>query len=83
MSAPRVSVLVPAFNVERWIESALRSVLRQTMSDFELVVLDDASTDGTRDVIARLSDPRLRIYCNPSNLGQCGNWDRRGRGAPC
>jgi glycosyltransferase involved in cell wall biosynthesis len=76
MSAPRVSVLVPAFNVERWIESALRSVLRQTMSDFELVVVDDASTDGTRDVIARLSDPRLRIYCNPANLGQCGNWDR-------
>ena len=58
-----MSVIVPAYNVERWIGEAIDSALRQSESRFELVVVDDGSTDGTADVVRRkaASDPRIRL----------------------
>lgn len=60
MSAPLVSVIMPCWNRERFIADAIRSVLGQTFTDLELIVVDDGSTDGTRDVVASFQDPRLR-----------------------
>jgi glycosyltransferase involved in cell wall biosynthesis len=73
---PRVSVCIAAFNAAPWIRRAVRSVQAQTYSDFEVIVVDDASTDGTPDHVRALDDPRIRLLCNSRNLGQAGNWNR-------
>ena len=59
--SPAISVIVPAFNVEPYIGAAIQSVLDQTRGDFELIVVDDGSTDATARVVAGFSDPRLRL----------------------
>ena len=71
-SAPPVSVVVPAYNRVATIGAAIESVLRQTYPDFELVVVDDGSTDGTLDAARRVADPRLRIVAAPRNMGAAG-----------
>ncbi|HET7315120.1 glycosyltransferase family 2 protein [Salinisphaera sp.] len=69
-SAPRVSVFIPAFNAERYIAQAIESVLSQTWSDFELLIIDDGSTDNTSAVLDRYAgDARVRIEYNDSNRG--------------
>lgn len=73
---PAVSVCVPAFEHARWIGRAIDSVLAQTLGDFELIVVDDCSTDGTADVVAHRRDPRIRLVRNERNLGAAGNWNR-------
>jgi glycosyltransferase involved in cell wall biosynthesis len=73
---PEVSVCIPAYNGEAYLGRAIASVLAQTFSDFELVVVDDASTDGTAAVVGRFADPRFRLVRNETNLGQEGNWNR-------
>lgn len=66
---PAVSIVVPAYNHEAFVEAALRSALSQTMSDLELIVIDDASADRTRAVIDGVDDPRIRRYYHEKNLG--------------
>ncbi len=62
MSAPAFSVVLKAFNEEDWIADAIRSVLAQSMADFELIVVDDGSTDGTAAVVEGFqTDPRVRL----------------------
>jgi glycosyltransferase involved in cell wall biosynthesis len=56
---PTVSVVIPAYNHERFIGAAIESVLDQSFEDFELIVIDDGSTDGTGEVIKRYNDNRL------------------------
>jgi glycosyltransferase involved in cell wall biosynthesis len=58
---PRVSVVVPTYNGSSLLVETLETVLAQTMEDFELIVVDDGSTDDTRDRLAAISDPRLRV----------------------
>jgi glycosyltransferase involved in cell wall biosynthesis len=65
---PLISVIVPARNAEATIRDTIASVLRQTFEDFELIVIDDGSTDGTRAVIDRIADDRLR-YVSFENAG--------------
>lgn len=59
--APRFSVIVPAFNTAAYVGEAIGSVQRQTVTDWELVVVDDGSTDGTAEVIESMAGTRLRL----------------------
>ncbi len=56
-----VTILMPVYNVERYVRAALDSVFRQTWQEFELLVVNDGSTDGTRAILAELRDPRVRV----------------------
>jgi hypothetical protein len=64
-----VTVLLPVYNGEPHLGDAIRSVLAQTYSDFDLLVVDDASTDASPGTIASLRDPRLRVIRNEANVG--------------
>ena len=75
-SAPRVSVLVAAHDAGRFLRPALESALRQTMSDLELVVVDDGSSDGTAAILAAIDDPRLVVLRNAERLGLAASLDR-------
>lgn len=69
-----VSVIIPTYNYERFIVEAIRSVLSQTFSDFELFVVDDGSTDGTKDIVSTFKDPRITyIYQNNRGLSSARN----------
>lgn len=70
MSKPVVSVVMPAYNAERTIETAVRSVLGQTFLALELVVCNDASGDRTAEILAAIDDPRLKVIHNPRNMGE-------------
>lgn len=67
--SPQVSVVLPAYNRAGSIRMAVDSILRQSFADFELLVVDDGSTDGTMEVLADVADPRLRLLANPRNMG--------------
>lgn len=69
MSVPRVSVIMPVYNGEKYLRSAVDSILRQTFRDFELMVVDDGSTDGTSGILTSIRDPRLKVLRQPSNMG--------------
>lgn len=66
---PIVSVVITAFNRADTIERAIEGVQKQSFQDFEIVVVDDASTDSTSDIVARLTDPRIRLIRNATNRG--------------
>lgn len=68
--SPLFSVVIPAYKVERFIALTLQSVYRQTVGDFEVIVVNDGSPDGTGEVLARETDPRLRVITQP-NGGEC------------
>jgi glycosyltransferase involved in cell wall biosynthesis len=72
---PRVSVLMTAYNRAPFIASAIESVLAQTLTDFELVIVDDCSTDGTLEIAREYErrDPRIRVVVNERNLGDYAN----------
>ena len=71
--SPFVSVVMCSYNGIGLIEHAIRSILAQTYADWELLISDDGSSDGTRDYLARLDDPRIRVVLQPSNLGYVAN----------
>ncbi|MFF0817417.1 glycosyltransferase family 2 protein [Rhodococcus sp. NPDC003318] len=71
MNAPLVTVLVPVYNAGRFVREALDSVLTQDLRDFELLVIDDGSTDDTPTVLAMIDDPRVRVV-RQDNTGLVG-----------
>jgi len=75
---PRVSIGLPVFNGERFLEETLRSLLAQTYTDFELVISDNASTDRTPKICLEYAsrDLRIRYYQNERNLGAAENYNR-------
>ena len=68
---PLVSVIMPAYNAEKYIEEAIRSVLSQTYTNWKLLILDDGSTDRTAELAERFAnaDTRIRLLRNPQNMG--------------
>jgi glycosyltransferase involved in cell wall biosynthesis len=76
--APRVSVGLPVFNGEPYLAAAIDSILGQSWADLELIICDNASTDGTRQICeaAAARDPRVRYHRNPQNLGAAPNYRR-------
>ena len=67
---PRISVIIPAYNHERYVAEAIQSVLNQTYQDFEIVITDDGSTDNTVNIIKNFtSDPRIKLFCFEKNRG--------------
>ncbi len=73
---PRVTVLMPTYNVAPYVREAIDSVMQQTYSDFELLVIDDCSTDNTIEVVRSIDDPRIRIVQNEKNVGLAENLNR-------
>lgn len=69
MNVPAVSVILPAYNCEKFIGKAIQSVLQQTFTDFELIIINDGSTDNTRSVIQTFHDQRILYLENPGNQG--------------
>ncbi|WP_425053154.1 glycosyltransferase family 2 protein [Psychromarinibacter sp. S121] len=75
--APTVSIVLPVHNREVLVRRAIDSVLAQTRQDFELIVIDDCSTDRTVEVVREYcSDPRVRLELNTTNLGPAGARNR-------
>ncbi len=72
---PRLSVCLPTYDGEAYVAEAVRSVLEQSYTDFELVAVDDGSSDRTLEMLQTFDDPRLRIYQNPQRRGIPGNWN--------
>ena len=75
-TAPRVTVLMTLYNKGPYVLEAVRSVLNQTFTDFELLVVDDASTDGGLEVVKGIDDPRIRILESAANTGMAATANR-------
>jgi glycosyltransferase involved in cell wall biosynthesis len=69
MNPPKVTVLMPVYNAERFLREAIDSILIQTFEDFEFLIIDDGSTDRSKEIIYSYSDTRIRFVENKSNLG--------------
>ena len=71
MVPPLLTVIMPSYNAERFIAESIESVLGQSVNEWELIVVDDASTDRTRDIVADYQhrDPRIRLIAQHSNRG--------------
>lgn len=64
-----MSVIIPLYNREQYIKQAIQSILKQTYTDFELLILDDGSSDKSCEVVSSFSDPRIQLHKNPTNKG--------------
>lgn len=73
---PRVSVVMPAYNAEKYIGEAIDSILNQTYTDFEFIIIDDGSSDNTINTIMSYTDPRIRFYQNEHNVGVAATLNR-------
>lgn len=66
---PKVSVIMPLYNAEKYVQKAIDSILKQTFTDFELILINDCSIDKTMDVVSKIKDTRIRILENERNSG--------------
>lgn len=73
---PLVTVLLPVRNGSAHLPAALESIFAQTFPDFELLVIDDGSTDGTPEILRAVQDQRLRVVTNPQNIGLVATLNR-------
>lgn len=72
---PELSILIPVYNGMPFLPIAIESVLAERSVDFEVIVSDDASTDGTSDYLANIRDSRVRVIRHDQNLGATPNWN--------
>lgn len=68
MSSPKVSVVIPVYNTEDYVEQTIRSIMGQTLSEIEIITIDDGSSDGSLAVLERLAaeDSRIRVHAQPN-----------------
>ena len=86
LPAPAVSVVIPMYNTEKYISECLESVLNQTFQSFEVIVVDDCSTDLSREVVESyipIFDGRLRLFCAEKNSGHPGTARNKGTSLSC
>jgi len=78
MTNPLVSIVIPVFNRDQFIGACIESALQQTMSNLEVVVVDNCSTDGTWQICQQFAetDSRVRVFRNETNVGPVKNWSR-------
>ncbi|MEY3760713.1 MAG: hypothetical protein RIR39_2204 [Pseudomonadota bacterium] len=73
---PLVSVCIPCYNGAKYLKECIDSVLSQSYINFEIIIVDDKSSDNTLDIINQYNDSRISKYINKVNLGLVGNWNR-------
>ncbi|RDV16708.1 glycosyltransferase [Pontibacter diazotrophicus] len=66
---PQLTVLMPVYNAQKYLAEAIDSILQQSFTDFEFLIIDDASTDGSVEIVKSYTDPRIRLVLNEINLG--------------
>lgn len=72
----KVSICIPTYNGAKYLRESISSTLAQTFTDFELIVVDDCSTDGTDSIVDSFKDGRLRFFKNRVHLGLVANWNK-------
>jgi glycosyltransferase involved in cell wall biosynthesis len=69
-TTPKISVLIPAYNVEKYVDEAVESILKQTFQDFEIIIIDDCSTDSTWEVLQKYREnSKVHLFKNELNMG--------------
>lgn len=76
INAPLISAIMPVYNCAPYVKEAVESVLNQSFGDFELLIMDDASTDGTLDVIDGIKDARVIVHKSEQNMGQASQMNK-------
>ncbi len=74
--SPKISVLMPVYNGERFLREAVESILNQTYRDFEFLIINDGSTDGSAEIIESYKDPRIRLVHNERNIKLIGTLNK-------
>lgn len=73
---PKISVIMPVYNSEKYLSEAIDSILNQTYEDFEFIIIDDGSTDSSQEIVRSYTDPRIRFYINEHNMGVAATLNR-------
>lgn len=73
---PKISVIMPVYNSEKYLREAMDSILNQTFSDFEFIIIDDGSSDTSPEIVRSYDDPRIRFYQNEHNMGVAATLNR-------
>ncbi|HKQ33129.1 MAG TPA: glycosyltransferase family A protein, partial [Thermodesulfobacteriota bacterium] len=73
---PKVTVLMTVYNGEKFLNEAIDGILNQTFRDFEFLIINDGSTDGSREIIKSYKDPRINLVDNESNIGLTASLNR-------
>ncbi|MCB0164754.1 MAG: glycoside hydrolase family 99-like domain-containing protein [Anaerolineae bacterium] len=72
----KVSVCIPVYNGTKYLGEAIKSILNQTWTNFELIIIDDCSDEDTEAIVKSYNDPRIKFLKNKDRLGLVGNWNR-------
>ena len=75
MDNAEISICIPVYNAEKYIEETIKSVLNQSFSNFELIIIDNHSTDDTVNIVKEFKDERIKLFQNNKNLGMVRNWN--------
>ena len=76
MNNPKVSICIPVYNAEKTITSTIQSVLDQTFQDWELIIVDNCSTDNSVAIVKQFTDSRISFFQNEANCGMVNNWNK-------
>ena len=74
--SPKVTFVIPCYNLAHFLQTCVNSILAQTYGEFEILIMDDCSPDSTPEVIRCFDDPRIRYVRNAVNLGHLANYNK-------